>query len=104
VLPTARWPVHRLRLKASEGVLFYTDGLIEGRVSIGTEERFGATRLIDLLSLRGLAERPEELESVIAEIAHAGGGLPDDVAALILLPAARARTRRVPARGAAQRG
>jgi serine phosphatase RsbU (regulator of sigma subunit) len=102
VLPTGSWPVHRVPLKAGEGVLLYTDGLIEGRVAQGADERFGADRLLQLLAARGLAERPEELEAVIREIAEVGGGLPDDVAALIVLPATRARRPRRAATGAAR--
>jgi PAS domain S-box-containing protein len=94
VVPVATWPLHRVRLKPSEGVLLYTDGLIEGRVAAGVDERFGEARLLELLAARGLAANPEELEAVIREIATIGGGLPDDVAAIILLPATRSRARR----------
>ncbi len=86
--------MHEVELQPSEGVLIYTDGLIEGRVEAGSQERFGVDRLLELVAERRLAASPEELESVIREIARAGGGLPDDVAALILLPATHARRRR----------
>jgi PAS domain S-box-containing protein len=104
VLPSGRWPVHRVTLAPGEGALLYTDGLIEGRVAHGAEERFGTDRLVELLAARGLAQRPEELEAVIREIAEIGGGLPDDVAALIVLPATRARSPRRAATGAARGG
>ena len=57
------------------------------------EERFGEARLLELLASRDLATYPEALEAVIREIAEIGGGLPDDVAALILLPQGAAPRR-----------
>ena len=74
VLPLSRWPVHEVELQPSEGVLLYTDGLIEGRVAVGSQERFGVDRLLELVAARRLAASPEELESVIREIALRLGG------------------------------
>ena len=104
VLPLSSWPVHEVEIQPSEGVLIYTDGLIEGRVEPGSQERFGVDRLLDLVAERRLAASPEELESVIREIARVGGGLPDDVAALILLPATKGRRRRSADAARAARG
>jgi PAS domain S-box-containing protein len=104
VLPLSRWPVHEIELQPDEGVLLYTDGLIEGRVEVGSQERFGVDRLLELVGERRLAASPEELESVIREIARVGGGLPDDVAALILLPATKARRKRSADAARAARG
>jgi PAS domain S-box-containing protein len=93
VIPLSGWPVHRVELQPAEGALLYTDGLIEGRVAVGDDERYGEARLLELLATRELAAHPEALEAVIREIAAIGGGLPDDVAALILLPQAEGRQR-----------
>lgn len=72
------------------GLLFYTDGLVEGRASPGGQERYGVERLADRLAREcitgpGAPDANACLESVVGdvEVAH-GGRLPDDVAVLLI--------------------
>jgi serine phosphatase RsbU (regulator of sigma subunit)/anti-sigma regulatory factor (Ser/Thr protein kinase) len=67
-------------------VLLYTDGLVEGRVSPGSRERFGVERLRSRLAEELPAPVPGSALERLFEEVHAsnGGKLPDDVAALIV--------------------
>jgi len=94
-LGTVDWPVEEpLTTALPEGwrLLFYTDGLIEGRVSPRSPERSGEQRLID--AVRRHVTGPvgeDDLDRLIREV-EAAGGVPfvDDVAVL-LVSAAGAR-------------
>ena len=88
---SSSWPVHEVELQPERGRADLHGRPDRGtRRAVGSQERFGVDRLLELVAERRLAASPEELESVIREIARVGGGLPDDVAALILLPATKA--------------
>ncbi len=86
---TVDWPFEEPRLIAlPDGwqLFFYTDGLIEGRLGLGSPERYGERRLID--SLQALACEQIDgacIERLIAAI-EAEGGEPfaDDVTVMLI--------------------
>ena len=86
--------MHESSSSPSEGVLLYTDGLIEGRVALGSQERFGVDRLLELVAAAPAGGEPGGAGVRDPRDRRVGGGLPDDVAALILLPATKGRRRR----------
>jgi len=71
-----------VELPASWALFLYTDGLIEGRAGVGSEERYGEDRLVG--ALRRLESYDQgSLHRLVAEIGSANGGsFDDDVAAL----------------------
>jgi serine phosphatase RsbU (regulator of sigma subunit) len=74
-------------LDGAWGLLLFTDGLVEGRRSPGSAERFGAERLaqdVGALLARGVA--PSDLAPALLAVAERchGGSLPDDVALLVI--------------------
>ena len=70
-----------------DGMLLYTDGLIEGRVDPGSQERWGVEHLLATLARERDAGRPAR-ELALRLIRQAteshGDELPDDVAILIV--------------------
>ena len=64
----------------------YTDGLIEGRRTPDTAERFGIERLADTITALSARAEPEEwLDRLLAVVQEANGGrLSDDVAIVCL--------------------
>lgn len=76
-----------VELHGDWGLLFFTDGLVEGGSTPGASERYGVTRLGQHLQ-RLLAERTARLELAPALVAEAerrhGGPLSDDVAVLLV--------------------
>ncbi|MDT7790556.1 MAG: hypothetical protein QOF58_8975 [Pseudonocardiales bacterium] len=83
VLPDYAWTGVDVPLPSGWSLACYTDGLIEGRVP-GDTDRLGVERLCDILR-RHLAEGPDWMDSVIAEVTELNGGpLDDDVAVLLL--------------------
>jgi hypothetical protein len=93
-LGTVDWPVEQPMTAAlPEGwrLLFYTDGLLEGRASPGSTERFGERRLID--AVRRHVTGPvgkDDLDRFIREVEAAGGAPFDDDVAVLLVSAAGA--------------
>ena len=88
-LGTFDWPVEEPRLIELPDrwqLFFYTDGLIEGRLSPGSPERYGEKRLVEgLEALAGERIDGAGMESFISAI-EAGSGVPfeDDVAAMLV--------------------
>jgi serine phosphatase RsbU (regulator of sigma subunit) len=83
---SASWPARKVRLGKEWGLLLYTDGLIEGRVGLGSQ-RLGQDGLLDLIGeqqlLGGAHERLLDTAIAAAEELN-GGALADDVAVLLL--------------------
>jgi serine phosphatase RsbU (regulator of sigma subunit) len=71
-----------LQLPRDWTLLFYTDGLIEGRAAPGSADRYGEAKLITLLRQDGAAPFDSQtLERVVAEVEGANGApFGDDVA------------------------
>ena len=88
-LGTIDWPIGEptvIALPDQWQLLFYTDGLIEGRLSPGSHERYGERRLVE--SLQVLAcERIDGacIERLISAIeAGSGRAFEDDVAVMLI--------------------
>jgi serine phosphatase RsbU (regulator of sigma subunit) len=80
----ATWTPARIALQRPFSLLLYTDGVIEGRAAPRARERFGDTRLGDLVR-SSPAKGRELLEQILREASEAHGGpLPDDAALLLL--------------------
>jgi len=81
------WPGIPIRLDGSWSVLLFTDGLIEGRIGMGSE-RLGSEGLMDLIrQIPSTPGRPgEELLDQVIDRVHElnGGDLDDDLAVLAL--------------------
>ena len=96
---TVDWPVEEPQLIALPDdwqLFFYTDGLIEGRLTPGSHERYGEKRLVE--ALQALAcERIDgaRMERLVLAI-EAGAGEPfeDDVAVMLISKAEPSRQRR----------
>jgi serine phosphatase RsbU (regulator of sigma subunit) len=87
--PGAVWPVGHLDLRDQDAVLLYTDGLAEGRVAPGSDERLGSAGLAGLVTGRLEAghDGPGLLAAVVEEaIRRDGAAATDDVAAVLLRP------------------
>jgi serine phosphatase RsbU (regulator of sigma subunit) len=84
--PTAEYPLAEHRLGVGEGLLLYTDGLIEGRIGAGSR-RLGQDGLLGLIGdhqAHGLT-RGRLVDGALAEVEELNGGaLTDDVAVLLL--------------------
>lgn len=82
----ARWPELPLSVSHDQMLLFYTDGVTE---TVGTEDRFGSTRLKSILAEHPTATPSELLRHLDAELDRfRAGPRRDDVAALALRPMA----------------
>jgi serine phosphatase RsbU (regulator of sigma subunit) len=94
-LGTVDWPVEEpLTVSLPEGwrLLFYTDGLLEGRASPGSRERFGEQRLIDAVCRHVTGSVGEDdLDRLIREVEAAGGACFDDDVTVMLVSAVGAR-------------
>jgi len=81
------WPGIPIRLDGSWSILLYTDGLIEGRIGMGSE-RLGSEGLMDLIrQVPSTPGQPDEelLDQVIDRVRELNGGdLEDDLAVLAL--------------------
>src|SRR5262249_26584985 len=78
------WQPSTIELEPGFALLFYTDGIVEGRAGADTSERFGVDGL-----LRTLDERRGRLETLLEGAMAAaqranGGRLPDDVALVLV--------------------
>lgn len=85
----ADWAEVVVDLPARATVLGYTDGLIEGRASPGSEERLGidaVTAIIERLLAQG-ATGSALLDALMGEVEqHHGGAVDDDIALLSVAP------------------
>ncbi|MBN2203402.1 MAG: SpoIIE family protein phosphatase [Thermoleophilia bacterium] len=81
----------RFDLPADWSLVFYTDGLIEGRVAAGSSERFGEQRLIQTFAdLIGAPLDREALERVTAAVERAAAApFADDITLVVVSPRAR---------------
>ncbi|HEY5168319.1 MAG TPA: PP2C family protein-serine/threonine phosphatase [Thermoleophilia bacterium] len=87
VVPHPEWLPTDVELPEAWTLVLYTDGLVEGRASPGSPERFGAERLQAWFARRGDAVPVDAaaLQALISVLEEANGGaLPDDVAVLAL--------------------
>jgi hypothetical protein len=98
---TVDWPVEEPQLIALPDdwqLFFYTDGLIEGRLTPGSHERYGEKRLVE--ALQALAcERIDGacMERLVSAIeAGAGESFEDDVAVMLISKAEPSGQRHVP--------
>jgi serine phosphatase RsbU (regulator of sigma subunit) len=93
-LDPVAWRGNPLRFDGDWGMLLYTDGLIEGRVGVGSE-RLGPERLVTLLEQRGaadvaqLADGSPLLDDLVAEVEELHGGDLSDDLAMVLVAVAR---------------
>jgi serine phosphatase RsbU (regulator of sigma subunit) len=95
VQPYGEWPTHEVTLPAEWGLLLFSDGIIEARMSDDARDRFGVQGLINAVAelwrrrpvtsadLRALvdavgAERPDALadDVTLLLLSHAGGASP----------------------------
>ena len=68
----------------SWSLLFYTDGLVEGRAQPGGWERYGEDRLVDRLQRRPLRD-DDEIDRLLADVETANGApMADDIALLLI--------------------
>ncbi|HEU0192931.1 MAG TPA: PP2C family protein-serine/threonine phosphatase [Gaiellales bacterium] len=81
------WSTHRVDLAASPWTLvFYTDGLVEGRGPDGSRP-FGIERLLPDLAQRGPLLRESDLDDVLATVEEANAGrMEDDIVILTVSP------------------
>jgi hypothetical protein len=96
-LGTIDWPIEKpqlITLPDDWQLFFYTDGLIEGRVSPGSHDRYGQKRLVE--SLQALAcERIDGacIESLLSAIEmRSGQSFEDDVAVMLISKAEPAKS------------
>ncbi|KRV51132.1 phosphatase [Wenjunlia vitaminophila] len=86
LLPGGNWPRQDIVLGDRWSLLLYTDGLIEGRIGEGSQ-RLGQEGLTELIAARlesGLTGQ-DLLDAALTEVERLnGGGLTDDVAAVLL--------------------
>jgi hypothetical protein len=84
------WPEHDVVLPAAGwSLVFFTDGLIEGRAQPGSDERFGVARLLTTLREYGSPLIERHLDDLIARVQRANGGpIRDDVVILAISPTA----------------
>jgi serine phosphatase RsbU (regulator of sigma subunit) len=97
MFPGERWQAAEVELPEDWALLFYTDGLVEGRAQAGSSERLGLQRLLGLLEKNGPADDIDHasLVRLVNEVRRANGApLADDVAILFVAPRVPALTRR----------
>jgi serine phosphatase RsbU (regulator of sigma subunit) len=98
VSASAEYWVVSVDLRDVRGLLFYTDGLVEGRVRPGSAERYGIERLTDCVSdmVRGAPLDARVPAAVLRTVGVSNGGpFADDVT--VLLVTMRDAARGVPA-------
>ncbi len=96
MFPGERWRPAEVKLPDDWALLFYTDGLVEGRAQAGSSERLGLRRLVGLLEKNGSADDIDHagLVRLVDEVRVANGApLADDVAVLFVAPRVPAPAR-----------
>ena len=78
------WHPAVFNLPSSWSLLFYTDGLIEGRVRPDGPERYGEHRLVDRLRREPLRDE-DDIDRLLADIEAANGEPMEDDVALLLV-------------------
>ncbi len=83
----------RFALPEDCSLVFYSDGLIEGRVAPGSSERFGERRLIETFAELGRAPLDRDaLDRVTAAVERAAAAaFADDVTIVVVSPRAQRR-------------
>ena len=83
------WTVHHVELPAAPWTLvFYTDGLVEGRAAPDGPRPFGTARLHDLLRASGPPLGEDDVDALLAAVAAANGGpMSDDIVVVAVSPA-----------------
>nr|WP_308119393.1 SpoIIE family protein phosphatase [Streptomyces sp. JJ38] len=87
LLPRARWARMSVELGGCWGLMMYTDGLIEGRVSAQTRQRLGQEGMVRIVAEAMAAGATGEtlLDEVLTHVRDLNGEeLADDVAVLLL--------------------
>ncbi len=89
IAPQPEWTAHEVELPAAPwSLLFYTDGLVEGRQSPAGPRPFGSARLLPLLAAPGPPLGEGEVDAVLSAVAAANGGpMSDDVVIVAVSPA-----------------
>jgi hypothetical protein len=83
VIP-GRWDFTSLTLPEPFGLLFYTDGLVEGRASPTVPRRYGLEGALESITRIG-SDDGRLIEGLIADAVAANGArLPDDVAIVLI--------------------
>jgi hypothetical protein len=87
VVARRTWPTGRVALaEGSWTLVFYTDGLVEGRGPDGSRP-FGIERLLPILAGRGPLLRESDLDDVLATVEEANAGsMDDDIVVLTISP------------------
>lgn len=77
----SEWTVHDVELPAAPwSIVFYTDGLVEGRAAPDGPRPFGTARLQKLLAAPGPPLGEGDVDAVLAAVAAANGGpMSDDI-------------------------
>lgn len=90
IFENTAWPSARVQLPASWALVFYTDGVVEGRTLQDPRTRLGVEGLLEALSARAgqdddLGALADHLLAIAEE--QNGGPVADDIALLLLAPA-----------------
>jgi serine phosphatase RsbU (regulator of sigma subunit) len=82
------WTVHDVELPAAPwSLVFYTDGLVEGRAAPAGPRPFGTARLHELLAVAGPPLGEADVDAVLAAVAAANGGpMSDDIVVVAVSP------------------
>ncbi len=79
----AHWPLTAHELEPGDALLFYTDGLIEGRAARGSSRRLGLDGLIALLD--GARPTEADMDALVRRVASADADvLADDIGILLI--------------------
>jgi len=83
------WTVHDVELPAAPwSLVFYTDGLVEGRSAPDGPRPFGTARLHELLAAAGPPLGEGDVDAVLAAVSAANGGpMSDDIVVVAVSPA-----------------
>ena len=85
----SEWTVHDVELPAAPwSLVFYTDGLVEGRAAPDGPRPFGTARLHELPAAPGPPLGEGDVDAVLAAVAAANGGpMSDDIVVVAVSPA-----------------
>jgi hypothetical protein len=83
------WTAHDVELPGAPwSLLFYTDGLIEGRVTPAGPRPFGTARLHQLLAMPGPPLGEGDVDAILSAVVAANGGpMGDDIVVVAVSPA-----------------